>query len=185
MKVANRSDVRVKHMTELINGIQVIKMYAWEKPFEKIIEKLRKYEVSAIRSTSLLKAFYLSFIVFTDRLALFATIACYVILGNYLSADKVFSLAQFFNVMQLALAIGFPLAVNMGAEILVSIRRFEDYLNLHEKEVSNISGSKKAEICLSLDRVHAAWVPDEWKLTDITLNIPYGALCVIVGKNTF
>lgn len=183
LKVANRSDTRVKHMTELINGIQVIKMYAWEKPFEKIIQALRKYEVAAIRGSSFLKAIYLSFIVFTDRLSLFTTITCYILLGHHIGADQVFSLAQFYNVMQVSMACGFPLAINMGAEILVSIRRLEEFLCLHEKEKSKITEDyKDPDMCVSLSNINAAWTPNEWKLSNININIPFGSLCIIVGS---
>lgn len=41
-KIAKRTDERVKVMSELVNGVQVIKMYAWEKPFERLVDKLRK-----------------------------------------------------------------------------------------------------------------------------------------------
>lgn len=41
-KIANRTDQRVKVMSELVEGVQVIKMYAWEKPFEKLVHRLRK-----------------------------------------------------------------------------------------------------------------------------------------------
>ncbi|GBP63240.1 Probable multidrug resistance-associated protein lethal(2)03659 [Eumeta japonica] len=40
-KIASRTDDRVKVMSELVGGVQVIKMYAWEKPFEKLVDKLR------------------------------------------------------------------------------------------------------------------------------------------------
>lgn len=43
-KIAKRTDERVKVMSELVNGVQVIKMYAWEKPFEKLVDKLRKLD---------------------------------------------------------------------------------------------------------------------------------------------
>lgn len=41
-KIALRTDYRVKLMSEITAGIQVIKMYAWEKPFEKVIELSRR-----------------------------------------------------------------------------------------------------------------------------------------------
>lgn len=41
-KTALRTDFRVKLMNEITTGIQVIKMYAWEKPFQKVVEEARK-----------------------------------------------------------------------------------------------------------------------------------------------
>lgn len=34
-------DGRVKIMKEILYGIRIIKMYGWEMPFKKIIEKTR------------------------------------------------------------------------------------------------------------------------------------------------
>lgn len=42
LKTATRTDHRIRLMNEIINGISVIKMYTWEKPFEKLVTEARR-----------------------------------------------------------------------------------------------------------------------------------------------
>lgn len=42
LKTAKRTDLRVRLMNEIIQGMQVIKMYAWEQSFAAHVEKIRK-----------------------------------------------------------------------------------------------------------------------------------------------
>lgn len=55
MRVALRTDQRVGIMNEIIVGIQVIKMYAWEKPFEKVVSEARRLEIQQIRHASYIR----------------------------------------------------------------------------------------------------------------------------------
>lgn len=55
MKVATRTDQRVGIMNEIVQGIQVIKMYAWEKPFQVVVAEARRREVKQIRYASFIR----------------------------------------------------------------------------------------------------------------------------------
>lgn len=120
MKIAKRTDDRVSIMNELIQGIQVIKMYAWEMPFRLVVKETRKKEVDQIEKAQYMRGIYLSTMVFTERSTLFIAIVACLMQGRAITADLVFSMATFFNALQLTAAIFYPLAVSLGAEALVN-----------------------------------------------------------------
>jgi len=70
-------------------------------------------------------------------MTLYFTIMGYVLLGHSISADKVFSMAQYFNILQLTMAILYPMAVTSAAEAAVSIKRIE-VRKSNNKEYINI-----------------------------------------------
>lgn len=41
MSTAKRTDKRIFLMNQIISGIEVVKMFTWEKPFRKLIEGAR------------------------------------------------------------------------------------------------------------------------------------------------
>lgn len=42
---AQRTGKRIRVMNELIQGIQVVKMYAWEHSFAHVVDTIRKYAI--------------------------------------------------------------------------------------------------------------------------------------------
>ncbi|XP_033220102.1 multidrug resistance-associated protein 4-like isoform X2 [Belonocnema kinseyi] len=131
-KIAPLTDKRVQRMNELVQGIQVVKMYAWEKSFDKMVSKLRSHEVLNLKYMSIVRAIFLSGIVFTERAILFVTLVSFVLLGNNLNAEISFTIAVYSNILQRAMSIFVPNALNYLAEMLVSIKRLEKFLLLEE-----------------------------------------------------
>lgn len=120
MKIAKRTDARVSIMNEIIQGIEVIKMYAWETPFRNVVKKTRTAEIDQIQKAQYLRGIYMSTMVFTERSTLFLAILACIFQERPITPDLVFSMASFFNVLQLTAAIFYPLAVSLGAEALVT-----------------------------------------------------------------
>lgn len=42
-------DSRIKTINEILNGIKVVKFYAWEEPFMKIVSALRRTEIGFLK----------------------------------------------------------------------------------------------------------------------------------------
>ncbi|XP_037945079.1 multidrug resistance-associated protein 4 [Teleopsis dalmanni] len=192
LKIAERTDARVGIMNELVQGIQVIKMYAWEKPFQAVVAEARRREIKQIRYASFLRGFYLSTMVFTERSTLYITIAAAVLMGNMISADIVFSAAGYYNILQLVAAIWYPLAVSFGAEALVSLRRIQTFLLLegHDEKAHGITHKtdtfeSRDSTSVVLKQIHANWdsamANTQATLKDINLKIQKGHLCAVIG----
>ncbi|XP_074034745.1 ATP-binding cassette sub-family C member 4 isoform X2 [Leptinotarsa decemlineata] len=177
--IAEKTDKRVKLMSGVISGIQIIKMYAWEKSFEKVIKTARASEIDDITYSSYLRGILLSFMGYSQRTTLFITVMCYVLLGNVITADKVFSMAQFFNILQITIALQYPSAITFGSEASTSVKRLEKFLILRGKKSSNYEISEGQGIILT--NVSACWVPENYTLKHITLRIQPGSLCAIIG----
>ncbi|CAO1377283.1 unnamed protein product, partial [Diamesa hyperborea] len=191
LHVAQRTDRRVSIMNELIQGIQVIKMYAWEIPFRNVVKLARKKEVDQIKWASYIRGIYLSTMVFTERSTLFIAIVACVVEGIPITADVVFSMAQFFNILQLTCAIFYPMAVSLGAEALVSIKRVQDFLMIEEQDTFASNGMHRNDLeiiepeanVVEMENVYATWTDDYKKKTleELNMKIQGGKLTAIIG----
>ncbi|GFG28327.1 hypothetical protein Cfor_09080 [Coptotermes formosanus] len=187
LKIATRTDERVQLMSEIISGIQVIKMYAWEKPFEKMVQIVRRKEIKVLTSAAYLKGLFLSTMVFSERTSLFVTLLCYSFMGHHISADKVFAMAQFYNILQLSMAIFYPQAVQLAAETKVSIKRLENFLLLEEMQNSNNrimnNGEQDQKFGVCIRNGSAKWTPNSITdtLSHISLCVKPGKLCAVIG----
>ena len=85
-------------------GVQVIKMYAWEKPFAELVSNARRMELKIIRKTSFVRGLYMTFVLFTTRAAVFCTMLAIALLygSDQITADKVFVVSSYFRYITLA-----------------------------------------------------------------------------------
>ena len=57
-ETAKKTDIRIRIMNEIIQGIKVIKMYAWENNFAKLVAKAREEEIKIVQKTCLYKVIF-------------------------------------------------------------------------------------------------------------------------------
>ncbi|CAK1548558.1 unnamed protein product [Leptosia nina] len=131
---APRTDKRIKLMSEIINGIQVIKMYAWEKSFLKIVTAAREYEVWALKRSLFVRSVFIGFMMFAERTTLFITSLTIVLTGNLFSATVIYPIKLFLNLVQMNLTFILPLAIASLSELGVSLERIKNILVMDERE---------------------------------------------------
>ncbi|XP_037923052.1 probable multidrug resistance-associated protein lethal(2)03659 [Hermetia illucens] len=142
LKTAIRTDERVRLMNEIVQGIQVIKMYAWEKPFGRLVALAREREIKMIRYTSYIRGVILSFIIFVTRVSIFMSLIVYALLGYHVSADKAFVIIAYYNILRQTMTVFFPQGISQLAETLVSLKRIEAYMLYAETQVKSPDDDK-------------------------------------------
>lgn len=135
-QTAIRTDERIRFMDEIISGVHVIKLYAWEKPFTKLITMARALELKVVRKNSYVRALYMTFAMFTTRIALFCSMLAIILLygEQEITAAKVFVVSSYFSVISQTLSQMFVRGIAEIAEGLVAIERIQRYLESEEKD---------------------------------------------------
>ncbi|KAJ8684219.1 hypothetical protein QAD02_020011 [Eretmocerus hayati] len=182
-KIATRTDERVGIMNEIINGIYVIKTYTWEKPFEHLISIARRNEIDVITSMSYVRGVNTASNAFVDRTCLYFTILVYVIVGNAISANMIFSMVPYFTILQNFLVYNYPRAISNAAEAHVSIKRIEKFLMLEEIRIMAPLLSIEDNGSIILKKITASWSTNTIANTlhEITMQISPKKLHAIVG----
>lgn len=76
-----------------------------------------------------------------SRVSILASIISYVLIGNYITARKVFIVSLYFNILNLAMVTFWPLAITAVSDGYVSVKRLQEFLLANEKKPEvNIGG---------------------------------------------
>uniref|UniRef100_A0AAR2KFC1 ATP-binding cassette, sub-family C (CFTR/MRP), member 10 n=1 Tax=Pygocentrus nattereri TaxID=42514 RepID=A0AAR2KFC1_PYGNA len=126
-------DSRVKLMTEVLFGIRVLKFYNWEQHFTQKINESRKKELSHLKSLKYLDAVCVYTWAALPVVISILTFITYVLLGNSLTAAKVFTTLALVGMLILPLN-SFPWVLNGTLEAKVSLDRIQQFLVLHNQD---------------------------------------------------
>lgn len=166
-------------------------MYAWEKPFGRVISLARQREIKAIRFVSWIRGILLSFIMFSSRVSIFTSLVMYALLGNVLTAQKAFVVTAYYNVLRQTMTVFFPQAIGMLAEAIVSVKRLEKFMMFDELDRNFQNAPKKEnkhgilqDPGIIMEKVYAKWIKESSEPTLSNLNLrvqPTTKVCII-GK---
>lgn len=143
LRTAKRTDKRVRFMNEIIQGIQVIKMYTWENSFAAMVDQVRRKETNAIRGSLFVQATLISFQIIS-KVAVFLSIVAFVYFGqDAVTARKVFVVSSFYSALHNDFVRFWAMAITVCAEGVVSMSRITKFLLTSEpKWVGNTEDSQ-------------------------------------------
>ncbi|XP_025906528.1 canalicular multispecific organic anion transporter 1 [Nothoprocta perdicaria] len=183
VKNMKNKDERMKIMNEILNGIKILKLFAWEPSFEDRIKEIRGRELKYLLNFSYLQS--ISVFVFTCApfLVSLASFAVYVLVdeNNILDAQKAFTSISLFNVLRFPMAM-LPMVISSLVQTNVSTARLEQYLGGEDLDTSAIHHDHIAGSAVRFSDATFAWEQDgNAVIKDVTLDITPGSLVAVVG----
>uniref|UniRef100_A0A8C2DMC4 Cystic fibrosis transmembrane conductance regulator n=1 Tax=Cyprinus carpio TaxID=7962 RepID=A0A8C2DMC4_CYPCA len=184
-KTAAFTDSRIRTMNEVVSGIRIIKMYAWEKPFAALVNDVRRKEISKIMSSSYLRGLNMASFFTANKIILFVTFTVYVLVGNKISASRVFVTVSLYSAVRLTVTLFFPSAVEKVSESAISIRRIKKFLLLDELVKSHVplTQEDKKEASVEIEDLICYWDKslDAPTLQNVSLTVKPGQLLAVIG----
>ncbi|KAG1690982.1 Multidrug resistance-associated protein 7 [Nymphon striatum] len=135
-------DDRVKLMNEILKGFRVVKYYAWDVEFKKKVNVVRSKELKQLKYSKYVDALCVFFWQMTPLLMSLASFTLYILLGNQLTASKVFTCVALFGMLLVPLN-AFPWVIGGILESWVSIKRVQKLFELPDVIKGSYYSSEK------------------------------------------
>lgn len=184
-------DERTRVISEILNNIKSLKLYAWEKPYTEKLEHVRN-NMELKNLTKL--GYYMSVISFQFNMVPFLVSCCTFAVFLYiedrpLTTDLVFPALTLFNLLAFPLMV-IPNVLTSFIESAVSIKRLYSFLTNEELQMNSVQRLPKVErdgdIAVEIgDNATFLWQRNpvyKVALKNINFQAKKGELSCIVGK---
>ncbi|XP_061829600.2 ATP-binding cassette sub-family C member 4 [Nerophis lumbriciformis] len=184
-KMAVLTDCRIRTMNEVVSGIRIIKMYAWEKPFAALVSDVRRKESNQVMRSSYLRGLNMASFFCASKIIVFITFTLYVLLGNTITASRVFVTVSLYSAVRLTVTLFFPNAIEKLFETRVSIQRIEEFLLLDEmtKTSTTLPLAEKSDSAIEIQEMICYWEKslDAPCLQNISITLSGNQLLAVIG----
>ncbi|KAE9183266.1 ABC transporter C family member 3, partial [Phytophthora fragariae] len=124
-------DERVKVTSEALQGIRVMKFYAWEDSLAQRVDKLRVREVALLRKFHFYQVINTVMLFVTPTYLSGVTMGLYMLIRNYITVVQAFTLIAMVNICRTALN-QLPQAIGGYSKAKISFARIDQYLGADE-----------------------------------------------------
>ncbi|XP_074198909.1 ATP-binding cassette sub-family C member 3 isoform X2 [Camelus bactrianus] len=177
-------DSRIKLMSEILGGIKVLKLYAWEPSFLEQVEGIRQDELRLMRRSAFLHATSTFIWICTPFLVTLITLGVYVSVdqNNVLDAEKAFVSVSLFNILKIPLNM-LPQLISNLAQISVSLKRIQHFLSQDELDPQCVERKIITPgYAVTIHNGTFTWARDlPPSLHSLDIQVPKGALVAVVG----
>uniref|UniRef100_A0A8C7C9T1 ABC-type glutathione-S-conjugate transporter n=1 Tax=Oncorhynchus kisutch TaxID=8019 RepID=A0A8C7C9T1_ONCKI len=169
-------DGRIKLMNEILNGIKILKFYAWEKAFLEQVLGYREKELKALKKSQILYSISIASFNSSTFLIAFAMFGVYVLIDdkNVLDAQKVFVSMALINILKTPLS---QLPFAMSTTMQVKYNCIFSMVPLSSLSIFFSDGEG-----VLIDNGMFSWTKEGPPcLKRINVRVPQGSLVAVVG----
>ncbi|GFT34184.1 multidrug resistance-associated protein 1 [Nephila pilipes] len=183
VKQMKYKDERVKLVNEVLSGIKVLKLYAWEEAFKEKINQIRNKEVKNLKEIAYLNSFTMMIWNCSPFIVALATFATYVMVdeNNHLDASTAFVSLSLFNILRFPLTM-LPHLITTMILTSVSVKRINKYMNSEELE-RYVTYENSEGLAVSVRNGEFTWDPSKEDDKEKKLKSTLSNINVIVRRN--
>ncbi|GAB1601881.1 resistance-associated 1, partial [Argonauta hians] len=176
-------DKRLSVINQVLFGIKVLKLYAWEALFQKKISAIRKEEINLLKKSNLTLSIVYCMWEISPIMVMIASFTSYIfIMGNTISVQTAFVAQSLFNLMKVPMNLLPEIMIYM-AECSVSLKRVNKFLNSEDFDPGIIRHDLPQGEAIKIQDGCYSWGNSaEDTLTNINMTIPKGSLVALVGS---
>ncbi|XP_077093647.1 ATP-binding cassette sub-family C member 2-like [Siphateles boraxobius] len=176
-------DSRMKIVNDILNGIKILKYYAWESSFESQVQAIREKELKVMRKFAYLSSVSTFIFSCAPAIVSLATFAVFVSVSpdNILDAEKAFTSISLLNILRFPLSM-LPQLISIMVQTAVSKKRLEKFLSGSDLDMTAIKHDDSNKAAVSMTDGTFAWEREtEPVLKHVSLDIAPGRLVAVVG----
>ena len=161
----NHRDNRIKSMSDMIIGVIVVKLYAWEIPFIEKIKELREKEMKTILSASILRAMNEAIFFASSSIVSVVTFVTFFFLGGKFSSSAVFSCLTYLQTTRMTMTNLFSKGLQFTSEAMVSLQRVENFFlipNMDQgapKDLTHLKELNHPNVMIAIKNGSFSWKP--------------------------
>ena len=184
MQQMKQKDQRVKMMNEILQGMKILKLFAWEESFQKVVSDIRDKEIRILTKNAYLQAgsgFVWAAAPFVVSLVTFAT---YVLSdeNNVLDSEKAFVSLTLFNILRFPMSM-LPMMIAAIVQSTVSIKRINKFMNSEEVDAKAIENQDGGDVAMKMEDASFSWDREAETPTikNVSVDVKKGQLVAVVG----
>ena len=179
------TDKRVRVINEILVGCQIVKMYNWEEPLERVVYDARQNEFQSIRQASRIRAINMGLFFSSMLLVSLATFGGMWLMGRELKSANIFTVLSLLSMIRYTLTGGLPAGIERMSESIIAARRINQFMNLSKdiqiKQSNNENNTKIGSIIMK-DASFTWGSSQSIELIGINFNVANGSLIGIIGS---